>query len=225
MTHSFWTHALSILWKDVLVEFRTRETVTSVLIFAVLVVVIFSFTFEAGSPMFESIAPGVLWATFAFAGVLSLNRSFAREREKGCLDGLVLCPADRAAIYTGKMLGCLLFMLIVEAIVLPVFAVLFNLPLCLPRLGLVAFLATVGFAAVGTVFAALAAHTRAREIMLPLLFLPIVIPVIIAAVKASGLVLEEAPWGHMAAWLSTLVACDVVFLTAAGLVFEYVLEE
>ena len=225
MTGSFWIKVSAILWKDVLAEFRTRDTITSVLVFSILVIVIFNFTFDPGSAMFETIAPGVLWVTFTFAGVLSLNRSFARDKEKGCLDGLVLCPADRVALYLGKMLSCLAFMLVVEAIVLPVFAVLFDLPLYLPKLAVITVMATIGFAAVGTVFSALAVHTRARELLLPLLFFPIVIPVIIAAVKASSLALSGEPWSEMTSWLTIIVAFDVIFTVAAALVFDYVLEE
>lgn len=225
MTSSFWVKVSAILWKDVLAEFRTRDTITSVLVFSILVIVIFNFTFDPGSQMFETIAPGVLWVTFTFAGVLSLNRSFARDKEKGCLEGLVLCPADRVALYLGKMLSCLAFMLVVEAIVLPVFAILFDLPLYLPKLAIITVVATIGFAAVGTVFSALAVNTRARELLLPLLFFPIVIPVIISAVKASGLALSAAPWSEMTSWLTIMVAFDVIFTVAAALVFDYVLEE
>ena len=225
MISSFWVKVSAILWKDVLAEFRTRDTITSVLVFSILVIVIFNFTFDPGSQMFETIAPGVLWVTFTFAGVLSLNRSFARDKEKGCLEGLVLCPADRVALYLGKMLSCLAFMLVVEAIVLPVFAILFDLPLYLPKLAIITVLATLGFAAVGTVFSALAVNTRARELLLPLLFFPIVIPVIISAVKASGLALSAAPWSEMTSWLTIMVAFDVIFTVAAALMFDYVLEE
>ncbi|UCG82313.1 MAG: heme exporter protein CcmB [Dehalococcoidia bacterium] len=225
MKSSFWVKVSAILWKDVLTEFRTRDTFTSVLVFSILVIVIFNFTFDPGSQMFETVAPGVLWVTFTFAGVLSLNRSFARDKEKGCLDGLVLCPADRVALYLGKMLSCLAFMLVVEAIVLPVFAVLFDLPLYLPKLAVIAVVATIGFAAVGTVFSALVVHTRARELLLPLLFFPIIIPVIIAAVKASELALSAASWSEMTSWLTIIAAFDVIFTVAAALVFDYVLEE
>jgi heme exporter protein B len=221
----FWAKVSAILWKDILSEFRTRDTIVSVLVFSILVIVIFNFTFESGSRMFELIAPGVLWVAFTFAGMLSLNRSFTREKEKGCLEGLVLCPVDRVAVYAGKMLGCLVFMLVIEAIVLPIFSVLFDLPLFLPKLGLVVLVATIGFAAVGTVFSALAVHTRSREIMLPLLFFPIVIPVIIAAVRASELALSGVPWSEISSWLGVIAAFDVIFLVVAAFVFEYVLEE
>ena len=225
MSNSFWIKISTILWKDILSEFRSRETIVSVLVFSILVIVIFNFTFEPGSRIFELIAPGVLWVAFTFAGMLSLNRSFAQDMEKGCLEGLVLCPIDRVAIYIGKMLGCLVFMLVIEAIVLPIFLVLFDLPLFIPELGLFVLAATIGFAAVGTVFSALAVHTKAREIMLPLLFFPITIPIIIAAVKGSELALSGASWSEMTSWLTIIVAFDVIFIVLSSFIFEYVLEE
>ena len=136
----------------------------------------------------------------------------------------MLCPVDRAVIYAGKMLGCLVFMLVVEAIVLPIFCVLFDLPLFLPKLGVITLVATVGFAAVGTVFSALAVHTRAREIMLPLLFLPIVVPVIIAAVESSALVLSAASWSSRWDWLGIIIAFDVIFVVISAFAFEFTLE-
>jgi len=214
-----------ILWKDVISELRTRNIATSVLVFALLVIVIFNFAFEPGTEQKDLVAPGILWVSFTFAGVLSLGRSFVPENEKGCLEGLMLCPVDRDVIYIGKMLSSLIFMLIVEAIVFPIFLMLFDLPLFMPKLGLIALLATVGFVSLGTLFSALAVNTRAREIMLPILFFPIVTPVIIAAIKASGLVIEGEPWSDISSWLLILAAFDVIFLVMSALVFEFVVEE
>jgi len=225
MTGSLLNKIWAILWKDIRCEFRTKDTIASVLVFSILVIVVFHFAFDPGSEMFEEMAPGVLWVAFTFAGVLGLNRSFVREKEQGCLEGLMMSPVDRAGIYVGKMLSCLVFMLVVEAIVLPVFSVLFDLPLVLPRLWLIVFLATIGFAGVGTVFSALAVHTRARDIMLPLLLFPLIIPVIIAATEASEKALLGAAWSEMAISLGIIGAFDVVFLIVPALVFEFVLEE
>jgi heme exporter protein B len=147
------------------------------------------------------------------------------EKEKGCLEGLMLCPVDKDTIYLGKMLGSLIFMLIVEAIVLPIFFIFFDLPLFQPRLALIVVLATIGFISVGTLFSALAVHTRAREIMLPILFFPIVAPLIIAAVKASGLVLQGEPWGSLSSWLPIIIVFDIIFLVVSAVVFEFVIEE
>jgi len=214
-----------ILWKDVISELRTKETITSVLVFALLVIVIFNFAFEPDTEQMELVAPGILWVSFTFAGILSLGRSFVLEKDNDCLEGLMLCPVNREIIYLGKMLGSLIFMLIVEAIVFPIFLMLFDLPLFMPKLGLIALLATLGFVSVGTLFSAIATNTRAREIMLPILFFPIVAPLIIAAVKASGLVLEGKTWNDLSSWLLILATFDVIFLVVSALVFEFIIEE
>lgn len=217
--------ALVITTKDALAEFRTREIVPSVLVFAVLVIIIFNFAFGASRDMVSLVAPGILWATFTFAGVLSLNRAFIPEKEQGCLEGLMICPVTRETIYIGKLLGSLLFMLIVEAVALPLFSVLFNIPLISPEIIVITLLATIGFAAVGTLFSALSVNTRAREMVLPILFLPMVVPVIVAAVEASGLVLAGESWGAISSWLRVIIGFDVVFVVASYLVFAFVIEE
>lgn len=221
---SFWRKVIAITWKDALSEMRTREIVFSVLVFTLLVIVIFNFAFGASQGTMRLVAPGILWVTFAFAGVLSLNRSFILEKEEGCLEGLMVCPISREAIYVGKMLGSLLFMLIIEAIALPIFAFLFNLVLS-PQLIAITVLATVGFVAVGTLFSALAVNTKAREMVLPILFLPIVVPIIISAVKASGLALSGESWNGLFPWLQIIVAFDVIFLVVSFLIFTFVIEE
>jgi len=221
----FWSKVLTITWKDTLSEIRTKEIVSSVLVFTLLVIVIFNFAFAASQEMMKLVAPGILWATFAFAGVLSLNRSFVPEKEQGCLEGLMLCPVSREVIYVGKMLGSLLFMLIIEMIALPIFTFLFNLPVLSLQMVTVAVLATIGFVAVGTLFSALAVNTKARELVLPVLFLPVVVPVIISAVKASELALAGEPWSKLASWLQIIGAFDVIFLTVSYLIFAFVIEE
>ncbi len=217
--------ALVIAWKDILSETRTREIITSVLVFAVLVIVIFHFAFGGSQQEMLELAPGMLWVTFSFAGVLSLNRSFIKEKEENCLEGLRVCPVSREAIYVGKMLGSLLFMLLVEAIVMPIFALLFNVGVISLTLVAITLLATVGFAAVGTLFSALAVNTRAREMVLPILFFPIVAPVIIGAVNASAAILNGDPWSSMSAWFGIIAAFDVIFLVVSFLVFPFVIEE
>ena len=221
---SFWRKVIAITWKDALSEMRTREIVFSVLVFTVLVIVIFNFAFGASQQTMALVAPGILWVTFAFTGVLSLNRSFILEKEEGCLEGLMVCPISREVIYVGKMLGSLLFMLIIEAIALPIFAFLFNLVLSL-QLVAITVLTTVGFVAVGTLFSALAVNTKAREMVLPILFLPIIIPIIICAVKASGLALSGEPWSELSSWLQIIGAFDAIFLVVSFLVFAFVIEE
>ncbi|MDZ4230654.1 MAG: heme exporter protein CcmB, partial [Dehalococcoidales bacterium] len=156
---SFWRKVIAIAWKDALSEMRTREIIFSVLIFTLLVIVIFNFAFGASQETMALVAPGILWVTFTFAGVLSFNRSFVLEKEEGCIEGLMVAPISREAIYVGKMVGSLLFMLIIEAIALPIFAFLSNLAVLSPQLITITVLTTVGFVAVGTLFSALAVNT------------------------------------------------------------------
>jgi heme exporter protein B len=171
------------------------------------------------------VAPGILWVALTFGGVIGLNRVFAVEKENSRLEGLMLCPIDRAVIYWGKLAGSFTFMLAVAVVITPIFLALFNLPIFLPGLALIIILALLGFAAVGTLFSALAANTRARDIMLPILFLPVVVPVIVAAVKATGSVLASGSRGDMSTWLQIMIAFDIIYLVVATLVFEFVVEE
>jgi heme exporter protein B len=222
---SFWRKALAIAWKDTASELRTREVIFSVLVFAILVIIVFNFAFGTTQETVNLVAPGILWVTFAFSGVLSLNRSFVSERENGCLEGLMACPVGREAIYVGKLLGNLLFLLVVEAIAFPVFAILFNLPVFSLQVIVITLLATIGFVALGVLFSALATNTRAREMVLPILFLPCVVPVLISAVKATGPALAGLPWGEITTWLMVIVAFDIIFLVVSYLVFSFVIEE
>jgi len=216
---------LAIFWKDMLTEIRTKEVIASVLVFALLVLVIFSFAFGTRAGTMELVAPGILWVALTFGGVIGFSRIFAVEKENSRLEGLMLCPIDHAVIYWGKLVGGFTFMLAVAIVITPIFLALFNLPLFLPKLALIIVLAVTGFAAVGTLFSAVAINTRARDIMLPILFLPIVIPVIVAAVKATALILAGKPWGDMLTWLQIIIAFDAIYLVVATLVFEFVVEE
>ena len=221
----FWNQVISITWKDTFSEIRTREVISSVLVFTLLVIVIFNFAFGANQETLRLVAPGILWVTFTFTGVLSLNRAFIPEKEQGCLEGLMACPISREAIYVGKMLASLLFMLIIEAIALPVFAFLFNLPILTLPMVTITILATIGFVAVGTLFSALAINTRAREMVLPILFLPVMVPVIISAVNASKMALSGKPWSELASWIQIIGVFDVIFLVVSCLIFTYAIEE
>ncbi len=218
---------LAIAYKDLLHEYRSRETITTMMIFSFLVVVIFNFTFDPGSSYALEAAPGIIWVAFTFSGMLGLNRSFIYEIDKGCFHGLLLSPVDRGAIYLGKMIGNLIFMTIVELLTLPLFIILFNLQFSeyLLQLLLIIFLATIGFAAVGTLFSAIAVNTKAREIMLPILLFPVVVPVILSAVNATGSLLRSDDWSQVFAWIRILLAFDVIFVAICYATFEYVVEE
>ena len=150
---------------------------------------------------------------------------FAIEKENASLAGLRLCPVDRMVIFWGKLAGSFTFMLVIAAVITPIFLVLFNLPLFLPRLALIIVLATLGFTSVGTLFSALAMNIRARDIMLPILFLPLVVPVIIGAVETTTCVLAGGPWSDMLTWLEIMIAFDIIYLVVATLMFEFVIEE
>ena len=222
---SFLRKVLVIVHKDVAVELRTKEMLSSMFVFSLLVIMIFSFAFELRVEDVREVAPGVLWVTFVFAGMLGLSRSFVLEKDKGCLEGLLLCPVDRSAIYFGKMLGNVIFMTTVEAMILPIFSILFNISLFQPVLLLIVVLGTLGFAGVGTLFSAMAVHTRSREVMLPVLLFPVVVPAMIAAVKATGGILDGQPFSEIAHWIRLLVVFDVVFFAISFMTFDYVVEE
>ncbi|MFC1971185.1 heme exporter protein CcmB [Chloroflexota bacterium] len=221
----FWRKVIAITWKDAISEMRTKQIVFSVLVFTLLVIVTFNFAFSASQEIMKLVAPGILWVTFTFAGILSLNRSFIPEKDEGCLEGLMVCPVSREVIFVGKMLGSLLFMLIIEVIALPIFALLFNLPVLSIQFIIITFLGSVGFVAVGTLFAALAVNTKTRELVLPILFLPIVVPIIIGAVKASGLALSGESWSRLSPWLQIIGSFDAIFLVVAFWVFAFIIEE
>ena len=222
---SFVRPVAAIVRRDILLETRSKDIVVSLLVFSLLVVVVFSFAIEITPHTAALVAPGVLWVAISFGGLLGLTRSIALEMESGGLDGLLLAPVGRDAVFFGKVASNTLFMLVVEVLVFPVFAVLFDVSIAEPALVPIAVLATVGTATVGTVFAAMAASTRAREVMLPLLFLPAALPAIVAAVEATALLLGDGTFGETGRWIALLAAFDAVFLVVAPFAFRLVIEE
>jgi heme exporter protein B len=215
----------AMLWKDLAVELRSREVLTSMLVFALLVIFIFNFTLELNPAVRASVSAGVLWATFCFAGTLGLNRSMAVEKERDCMDGLLLAPVDRTAIYFAKLGANLALMLMTAAILLPIYSLLYNTNLILPGLALVILLGCLGYAAVGTLLAAMTVQARTRDILLPILLFPVALPLLVAVVKASGVYLQALPVDMAAPWLGLLVVYDLVFIAVAVMVFDYVVEE
>ena len=215
----------AIVWKDLAAELRSKELISSMLVFALLVILIFNFALELNRAARTEVAAGVLWVTTIFTGTLGLNRSLAAEKDRGSLDGLLLAPVDRSAVYFGKALGNLLFILIVEAVILPVFSILFNVTMLQPLVVLVVVLCALGYAAVGTLLAALAVHSRSRDVMLPILLFPVAVPVLIAAVRATGGVLAGSEWAEISPWINLLLGYDVIFVAIAFMVFDFVVEE
>jgi heme exporter protein B len=222
---SFYKAMMAVVWKDLTAEIRSREVFSAMLVFALLVVLIFNFALDLEAGTRASITSGVLWVTFTFAGTLGLNRSMAQEKDRGCMDGLLMAPVDRSAIYMGKVIGNLVFMFSVEIVVIPVFSVLYNVNLINLGLILVVLLGSVGYIAVGTLLASMAVQTRTRDMLLPILLFPVVIPLIVAAVKASAGFIQSLALNEITPWLNLLIVYDVVFLAVAWMVFDYVVEE
>ena len=222
---SFLGKLLAIVEKDIAAELHTKEMISAMLVFSVLAMLIFSFALDLRGEIAEAAAPGVLWTTIAFAGTLGLSRSMAREEQSGCIDGLLLAPVDRTAIFFGKSVGNMLFMAAVEVALLPLFSVLFDVMLIRARILVVLVLGTVGYATVGTLLAAIAVNTRAREVMLPVLLLPLAVPVLIGAVQATSGILESAGLDQVGGWIRILVVYDLVIMAVSLLTFGYVVEE
>lgn len=222
----YWRKVAAIVGKDIATEIRTKEMLSAMFVFSLLILFIFNFTFDLRAETLKTVAPGVLWVAIAFAGMLGLSRSFVLERDRGVLDGLLLAPVDRSAIYFGKMIGNVLFISLVELFILPIFVILFNQAAAtLPFLCGVVILGTIGFASVGTLFSAMAVHTRAREVMLPIMLFPVIVPLLLAAVRLTAAILDQTPFADVSHWLTLLIAFDAIFIAASFMLFEYVVEE
>lgn len=215
----------AVAWKDLAAELRSRELLSAMLVFSMLVMLVFYFALELDPKARNAIASGVLWVTFAFAGTLGLNRSMASEKDRGCLDGLLLAPVDRSAIYFGKMASNLVFMLINEIIVLPIYSILYNINLLNAGLVGVILLGSIGYMAVGTLLATMTVQARTRDVLLPILLFPVLIPLLVAAVKASAAFLQGLEFVEILPWLNILAAYDVIFIAVAFMVFDFVVEE
>jgi heme exporter protein B len=218
--------ALTILAKDLRLEWRTRESLASMVVLGILLLVVFTIAHDAPPDEAPALAPPVLWATFIFTGLLGVQRGFALERENDCMAGLLSSPIDPASIFVGKALGNLILLTVMQAIVVPLVAVFLHVEVwdVLPALALVLLLGSVGFAALATLFAAVASRTRAREVMLPLLLLPLLMPLLIAAVGATRAVLAGG-LADVRSAVEVLGAFDVVFAVAGWLLFEYVVRD
>jgi len=215
----------AILWKDLKIELRTKEALSASFVFSVLVLVIFNFALNLNTDEARRLGAGFFWVAFAFAGTLALNRSFALEKEAGCSKALMLAPVDRSGIYAGKFLANVIFMFITQILILPLFAIFFDVAVG-DKIGvllIIFLLGSIGFSSVGTLFSAIASNTRMRELMLPVLLLPVAIPVLIAAVETTSWALGADVDASF--WFKLLIVYDVVFVTSCLLVFEYALEE
>ena len=217
----------AIIWKDFISEIRTKEMILSMCLFSFLVLVIFNFAFGSSASLDRKMIAGILWVAFVFSGLTGFGRSFSVERDRGTLHGLILCPVSPWTIFLAKLIGIFLFTTLMEIMTIFIFTILYNtsiLPILVP-LGLIAFLGTLGFTAIGTIFSAISASAKARNVLLPILFFPISVPVIIASVKATGIILNGKSLQMVFPWLKILVGFDLIFLLVSYLTFEYILEE
>lgn len=227
---SGWRHELAraraIAWKDLTTERRTKANFNAVVFFAGLVLLLFGFALGPDAEALRNAAAGVLWLTVLFSGVLAFNRSYQLELEGGALEALLLYPGSRWAIFLGKLAANLAFVLLVELIVVPIAGVLFHVPLLAPLPGLAAvlILGTVGFVTLGTFYAAMASRLRAREVLLPLLLFPMLIPLLVGAVEATSALLAGDPMGDGLQWMKLIAAFDIIFFVASVLAFEHVIE-
>lgn len=223
---SYYLKAVSaIAWKDLAAELRSRELLTAMLVFSTLIILIFYFSLDLDAKTRNDITAGVLWVTFAFAGTIGLNRSMAIEKDRGCLDGLLLAPVDRTAIYFGKVISNLAFMLIVEVITLPVYSIFYNVNLFNAGFVGVILLGSIGYTAVGTILSTMTVQARTRDMLLPIMLFPVIIPVLVTAVKASSGFLQGAEMAEILPWLNILIVYDVIFIALAFMVFDFVVEE
>ena len=217
----------AIVWKDFVTELKTRELFSSMFVFALLVIIIFIFSIDLGIVKASEVGPGVLWVAFLFAGTIGLNRSFMLEKENNCLQGLLLAPIDGTVLYFGKLLSNLVFLLTMEVFILPLFMIFFNVDLLSNLLPLlyVIFVGTLGFCAIGTLLSSLSANLKTRDIMLPILLYPLMIPILIGSVQMTGQALAGEPLSGMMNWVSLTLCFDVIYIAVSIMTIDFVLEE
>lgn len=221
----FVTHVWAIVSKDIAAELHTREIISAMTVYAILALFIFSVTLDLRGTVAEVAAPGVLWSIITFTGMLGLSRSLVREHQTGGIEGLRLAPVDPTAIFFGKASGVMILMLLVEWVLLLLTTVFLNLPLLSVNIVITLILGTVGYASVGTLLSAIAVNTRAREVMLPILLLPVTFPLFLAAVQTTRGFLEGATWAGLGVWTQILIVYDLVIVAISMVLFRYTLEE
>ena len=216
-----------IVWKDLISEIRSRENISSMFFFALIIILIFSLSLSMDQEMVKEMIPGILWIAFSFTGIIGLGKSLLVETQNDCMENLLMAPIPKGAVYLGKLLGNFLFMLVVEIIIFPLFIIFFNLDIFgqIPMIMLICFLGTLGLAAMGTLLSAMTVQIKAREVMFPLMLLPLVVPVIIGAVEATKGALNGDPLKLYQQWIQLLAVFDLVFLIVSYWLFEFILED
>ena len=215
-----------VLRKDLILQLRRRDSLLTMFFFGTLLLFVFHFSFDVAPDKMAEMAPALLWLAFLFTGTLGLAQMFQSERENHCLDALLLSPLDRGALFLAKSGFNLLLMTAVELVVMPLFWILFNLSSwnLLPQLFLVTLLGTVGFCVLGTIMSAITLRARARELLLPLVLFPLMVPVLLATIRCMEMILKTGSFGDAAPWLRLLLGFDVIFLTLGVLIFDWVIE-
>jgi heme exporter protein B len=221
------SRAMAVAWKDLTTERRSKANFNSVLFLAALMLLMFGFALGPDSATLRTAAAGIVWLTILFSGNLAFHRSYQVEMEGGALESLLLYPGARSSIFLGKLAANLVFVLLVLLALVPIAIILYDIPLATttPLLFLVIFLGTFGFVTLGTFYASMASRSRAREVLLPLLLFPMLVPVLVASVEATSALLLGDPMGDAGRWIRLLVAFDVIFLGASILAFGAVIEE
>ncbi len=216
----------TILWKDIVRELRTKEMLFSMVAFSVVVVVLFSFSIDVTSKNAAFLVPSLLWVSTVFVGTLGLSRSFAVEKENGAITGVLLSPVDRSFLYFAKVLSNFLYILIIQLLLTALFILLFNINVKggFSDLLLVLVLGGIGFSSLGTLFSTMAINTRLREMILPVILFPLLLPVLVNAIKATSVILAGGAFSEVFVFLKIMISFDIIFLAASSLVYEYVVE-
>ncbi|MFL2664348.1 MAG: heme exporter protein CcmB [Dehalococcoidia bacterium] len=214
----------NIVKKDLLIEFRNKDVILSISGFATIIIFIFSFAFDVGSSFSSSTAGGILWSSISFASIIGINRSFVIENENNTLGGLLMAPISRDIIYLGKMIGNFIFITISEIVILPIFAILFNFSILSIEFIICCLLANIGLSVIGTLFASLSIKVRAKEVLLPMLFLPCIIPILFASIEATSLIFQQKSWSELFTWFQIIIAFNLIFfifsLFISNVIFE-----
>ena len=217
----------TILWKDIINELRTKEIMISMGAFSIVIVVIFNFSLVISKNNIGYLVPSLLWISIIFVGTLGLSRTFAIEKENSAITGILLCPVDRSILYLSKVISNFIYVFITQILLLLLFLVLFNINLNgeLGLLLIVMILGALGFSSLGTLFSTMAVNTKLRELLLPLVLFPVLIPLIINAVKATSIIFNGGGYSEIAPFLKIIICFDIIFLVVSALVYEFVVEE
>lgn len=223
---SYFKVIAAIVKKDILMEMRTKHVINAALVFAVLFVVVFSFTMEIGSNMEQKLSGGIFWVSVAFAGILSFNKTIGSETDNGSFEALMLAPVDKSAVFFGKVISNMLFLLLVEVILIPLFLVFYNVFIIShPLMAAVIILSTYAYSLIGTLFSIISVRTSSKEIMMPVLFLPFMVPVIIAAVLATNVFILGGQIQFSYNWIKLTAVFDVIFTAIIYGIFSLIIED